>query len=100
MKPLTLEQIREVLNKTADGVGSSAPPPALSALAQAVYDALPEVQRIPKEEHDDEVMGRGARLRQFSERLGVPVKQLGGGLIALDMKAISAKLDAKRGDAP
>jgi hypothetical protein len=39
-----------------------------------------------------EMMGRGARLRKLSEDHGVPVKELGGGLIALDLKALAPKL--------
>ena len=53
---------------------------------------VPTVEVVPREDADDEVMGRGARLRKLSEDHGVPVKELGGGLIAIDLKALGPKL--------
>ena len=50
------------------------------------------VEVLPREDADDEVMGRGAHLRKLSEDHGVPVKELGGGLIAIDLKALGPKL--------
>jgi len=53
---------------------------------------VPTGEMLPGEDADDEVMGRGARLRKLSEDHGVPVKELGGGLIAIDLKGLGPKL--------
>ena len=62
--------------------------------AEIAEAAEAEVERL-KEERDaadeDEVMGRGARLRQVSENLGVPVHEYGGGLIGIDLNGLRDK---------
>ena len=80
---------------------ASCPLAVLAARADAAEAEVARLrQRVVRMEDDDEVMGRGARLRKLSEDHGVPVKELGGGLIAIDLKALGPKLGMEHPEEP